>query len=239
MELMASWPLITRTEHGVLVHTHCLMPSGSTVNVLVQPGTRGVVVSDNWSAHNEALAHNVYLGDHERSVQPRLNAKGLSLNSGQIFSPQVGLDEAPLAVIIVANAAREIAEVLLDAPKPSRRTPIASIISGILRKKYTQFVPNKEISVTGKSKKRYRFENALIFPSKKILFDSVINNPAAINARTLANVDIRENKDSSILQNIVFDDQEDWTTEQLEILRFGATPIALSDAERAIKRIAA
>lgn len=237
MELMASWPIVTKTEHGALVHTHCLMPSGSTVNVLVQPAIRGIVVSDNGAAHKEAISHGVFLSDHERSVQSRLAAKGLTLKKSQIFSPEVGLDEAPLAVIVVANAAREIAEMLLDAPKPSRRTPVSSIISTILRTKYAAHVPGKELIIAGKSKKKYSFENVLVYPAKKVLFDSVSNSPVSINARTLANVDIRKLNDYSVVQTIVFDDNENWTTEQLDILSFGATPIALSDAEKAIRRI--
>ena len=239
MELMASWPLITRTENGVMVHTHCLMPSGTTVNVLVQPGTGGVIACDFGAAYKEAISHGVSPTEHERTISQRLKAKGLHLNGGQIVAPQVGLDEAPMAVVLVANAAREIADYLLDAPKPTTREPVASVVSKILRTKYARFVPTANIAVCGKSDKKYTFENALVLPGRKLLFDAVLNNPASINAKTLNNLDIRKRGDPAIIQHIVFDDQEKWTHDQLEILRYGATPVALSEAERAIEKVTA
>ena len=157
MEVMATWPVMSRTEHGALVHTHCMMPSGATVNVYVQPATSGFVVSDAGAALSEAHGSGVETRPFLRAVEKRLKARGLSLRAGQIFSPEVGKDGVPLAVIVVANAAKEIGEFLVSQPVRSIRPTIAEMVATLLAKKCPDKIDAGPVVIRGLSEKSYTF----------------------------------------------------------------------------------
>ncbi len=130
MELMAEWPTMTRTEHGALVHTHCMMPSGATVNVFVQPAIDGFLVSDNGAVLGEISGTGVSDEHVDRHVSRIAKQRGLRFHEGSIFSPKVSASEVPLAVILVANVAKDAADYVIETcHREIDERPIHEVVS--------------------------------------------------------------------------------------------------------------
>ncbi len=241
MELMASWPTISRHEHGALVHTHCLLPSGSTVNVFIQPSVDGFVATDYGAAFSEARASGVVPDRHIKSVRRMIDARGLRLNDGQIWSPKVHRDEVPMAAILVANAAKDVADYLITQDRQQDRPDIAELLAKILVRRCGSRVVKDGLSLRGKSTKIYRFENVIELPSgMRAIFDPVSHNANSINARVVVNLDVQGANSEGVMPHIVFDDRDKWRPEEISLLKSaGAKTVPFSQTENYLAKIAA
>jgi hypothetical protein len=73
-----------------------------------------------------------------------------------------------------------------------------------------------------------------------LIVDPVVNDPSSINARVVANMDVRMRGDPKIQQMIVYDDRMAWQASDLRLLRVGTPNIVpFSTAEPQIEKIAA
>ena len=91
----------------------------------------------------------------------------------------------------------------------------------------------------GHSEKEHRFDTAVVLPDgRKLLVDAVNHHMDSINSRVVANLDVKQLEDPSIIQRIVFDPLEEWRSEDLNLLKVGATPVALPQLARSIERVA-
>ncbi|MBA2770662.1 MAG: hypothetical protein H0U34_01400, partial [Sphingomonas sp.] len=96
------------------------------------------------------------------------------------------------------------------------------------------------IIVRGHSEKEHKFDTALVLPDgRKVLVDTVRHQANSINSAVVANLDVKQLDDPSIIQRIVFDPLEEWRPEEISLLRVGATPVALPQLARSIERAAA
>jgi hypothetical protein len=71
-----------------------------------------------------------------------------------------------------------------------------------------------------------------------LIIDAVAHDASSINARVVANLDIKSVGDPLIDQRIVYDDQEEWTPADLNLLQVGAPAIPFSRSEEVIYRLA-
>lgn len=241
MELMASWPTVSRYEHGALVHTHCMLPSGSTVNVFVQPTIDGFVATDHGAAFSDARSSGVVPDDHIRSVRSKVEARGLRLDGGQIWSPKVNRDEVPMAAILVANAAKEVAEYLVTEDRRPGRTDIAELLPRLLMSQWGSRVVKEGLSLRGKSAKLYTFRNVIELPAgTKAIFDPVSHNANSINARVVVNLDVQGAHLEGINPHIVYDDRDAWRPEEISLLKTaGAKTVPFSQTHKYLARLAA
>ena len=91
----------------------------------------------------------------------------------------------------------------------------------------------------GKSHKLHRFSNLVSFANgRRLIIDAASFDPSSINARVVANLDVRALNDPKIEQRIIFDDEERWTSADLSLLQVGATVVPFSRSQEVITRVA-
>jgi hypothetical protein len=144
---------------------------------------------------------------------------------------------APVAVLHVANASQAIAHWFFEHLKIEKPRNFKLLLSEFLRKSFDDKVRPEVI--VGHSNKPQKFTNVLKLPSgRRLIIDPVLNDASAINARVVANLDVKANNDPSIEQRIVYDDDQAWSAADLNLLRVGATAVPFSRSEEVIKRLA-
>ncbi len=94
--------------------------------------------------------------------------------------------------------------------------------------------------IIGASNKPHKF-NYVIYLSgeRKLLIDPAVPEASSINARVVANLDVRMAENPLISQLIVYDDGMKWNASDLNLLQVGAPTVPFSHAEREITRLAA
>jgi len=230
---------ITYAIDGVRITTHCMYPSNGLVQVTVRGGVETVVVSDEGGALGEALSAGIPIRDYNRTLSYLIKDQGLSIKDGVIFTPRIPLAAAPVAILHVANASQEVARWLYDHMKVKRTRDFRIALADFLKRTFDDRVSHNAI-IVGHSNKPHKFANVVSFASgKRLIIDPVAHEASSINARVVANLDVKANNDPLIEQRIVYDDEEDWTAADLNLLQVGAYAIPFSKSEEVIGRFAA
>jgi len=229
---------IMRIHDGLRVTTHCMYPSNGLIQVTVRGGTTTIVASDEGGAIGEALAAGIPMRDFSRQLAHRVKDQGLFFKDGVIFTPRMPMEAAPLAVLLVANSSQDIARWLYEHAKIKPTRDFRALVESFLKKTFESKVA--PATIIGHSRKPHKFANVISFPSgKRLIVDAVVNDPNSINSRVVANLDVKANNDPLIDQRIVFDDEDNWTPADLNLLQVGAILVPFSRSPEVIGRIAA
>lgn len=224
------------TASGVRVTTHCMYPSSGLVSVFVRGGENTFVVTDEGGAVKELTASGVDLQHTSKAIYNFASSQGVNYQNGALSSPLATLKELPVAIILVANASKELASHLLSNTKIKRRRNFKELVHQFLSAKFDE-QRVKPMEFVGESNKPHRFENVVILDNeKRLIVDPVIRDPASINARFVANFDIKAKKIAGIEQRIIYDDEEEWTSSDINLLTFGAKVIPFSKADVALQQ---
>jgi hypothetical protein len=229
---------IKQVEDGLRLTTHCMYPSNGRVQVTVRGGTSTVVASDEGGALGEALAAGIPMKDFSRQLAHLVRDQGLLFKDGVIFTPQMPIGAAPLAVLLVANASQEIARWLYEHMKIKRSRDFKKMLAAFLKETFDDRVT--ATTIVGHSHKAHKFANVISFANgTRLIVDPVANEPSSINARVVANLDVKATNDPLIDQRIVYDDEEEWTPADLNLLQVGAFAVPFSRSSEVIGRLAA
>jgi hypothetical protein len=229
---------IERTGDLVRAKTHCMYPSNGLVEVTIRGGENTIVASDEGGAFGEALSAGIPVRDYDRALAARVKEQGLILKEG-IYTPKMPIEAAPLAVLLVANAAQEIARWLYEHAQIKRTRDFRAMLVAFLESKFDNRIMHDAI-VVGHSNKPHKFANVVCLTGdRKLIVDPVSNDASSINARVVANLDVKAVEDSRIIQRIVYDDQESWTAADLSLLTVGAPAVAFSRVPMVIDKLAA
>ena len=237
--LSDSFPHPEVTDDGVRITTHCMYPSNGLVRVYVKAGAETIVVSDEGEAIGEALAAGLDVSEAGRLARHVVAEQGLSLNHGIIHTPLLPLEAMPAAIPMVANAAKDVASWLYGHKKIQRGHDFRKLLSDYLARTFEdRFIRGEKI--IGASNKAHEFANVVLFPNgNRLIVDPVARDASSINARVVANLDIRSNKNPTIEQRIVYDDADAWSSADLNLLSVGAPVVKFSNAAEVIARISA
>jgi hypothetical protein len=228
---------IKRVGDGLRVTNHCMYPSNGLVQVTVRGGASTVVASDEGGALGEALAAGIPVKDYNRQLAHLVRNQGVLVKGGVIFTPPMPIEAAPLAVLLVANASQEVARWLYEHMKIPRTRDFKEILASFLKNKFDDQVA--AATIVGHSQKPHKFSNVVFFPDgRRLILDPVSHEPSSINARLVANLDIAATKNPLIDQRIIYDDEDDWTAADLNLLQVGATVVPFSQSAEVITRIA-
>jgi hypothetical protein len=228
---------IKRVDDGLRVTTHCMYPSNGLVQVTVRGGVSIVVASDEGGALGEALAAGIPVKDYNRQLAHLVRNQGVHVKDGVIFAPPMPIEAAPLAVLLVANASQEVARWLYEHAKIPRTRDFKELLATFLKKTFDDRVT--AATIVGNSQKPHKFSNVVFFPDgRQLIVDPVSHEPSSINARVVANLDIAATKNPLIDQRIIYDDEDDWTAADLNLLQVGATVVPFSQSAEVITRIA-
>jgi hypothetical protein len=231
---------ITRTADGVRVTTHCMYPSNGLVQVTVRGGVETVVASDEGGALGEALGAGIPFNKYNQMLAHRIADQGLSISDGVIFSPQIPIEAVPIAILQVANASQESARWLYEHMKIKRTRDFKDMLAKFLKHYFDDRVSHN-VTIVGRSNKPHKFANIVSLKNgRRLIVDPAIHEFSSINARVVANLDVRATNDPLLEQRIIFDDDdEDWTPADLNLLQVGATVVPFSRSSEVIARLAA
>jgi len=225
------------TEDGILVPTDCLYPSNKVVQVQVS-GRRTFTVSDRSGAVAVLEAHGVMLPNPARVLTPFAQAHGLSVsNSGAIFASDVSYDMLPSAVVLVANASKDAALVLLERHRFAPSSEFRAELGDALRKAFRDRVRSNP-QIAGASNKSHAFDYAVRAEGgKRILIDAAVDDGNSINSVIVANLDVKHAGYKDLVQRIVYDDRTQWRAESLSLLEQGAPVIAFVKLVPSLERL--
>jgi hypothetical protein len=237
-EGLADLATVTTVEDGVVATTHCMYPSNGLVRVTVRGSKETIVASDEGGALGEALAAGIDVRNYDRALAHLIREQGLFIREGVIYTPQMSIEATPLAILLVANASQEVARWMFDHGKVKRTRDFKKLLADFLSKRFESRVVHGEF-VIGHSNKRHRFANVVsLGGERKLIIDPVSNDSSSINARVVANLDVKATDNPNIIQRIVYDDEDDWLAADLNLLQVGATAVPFSRAGEVIERIA-
>jgi hypothetical protein len=144
----------------------------------------------------------------------------------------------PAAVPLVANAAKEVATWLYEHKKIKRTRDFRKLLTEFLTRTFDDHLVIDD-RIVGASNKSHKFANVIRFSNgRKLIVDSVAKDPSSINSRVVANFDVRSNNNPFILQRIVYDDEDVWSSADLNLLSVGAPVIPFSRTPEVISRVA-
>jgi hypothetical protein len=235
---LRSLAALRQIEGGWRVVTHCMYPSNGLVEITVRGGARTIVASDEGGAFGEALSAGIAVRDYSKSVAHIVREQGLLMREGVIYTPQVAIEAAAPSVLLVANASQEVARWMFDHTKIRRPRDFRVVLSEFLRKRFEERLAHNTI-IVGKSNKPHKFANVISLPNgKRLIIDTVMNDASSINARVVANLDVRAANDEGVSQRIVYDDDEGWSASDLNLLQVGAPAVPFSRSREVIERVA-
>jgi hypothetical protein len=238
-DFVRSWQLCRLVDDAYRVSTLVQMPSGSIIELAVRQHGEHWVVSDSGSAIEEATKAGIDKPSVGLNIRRAIRLKGLQFADGRIESPPVPMESLQAAAIAVANTSRDVAEAFILIGRDEREYSLDRRARNLLIHRFHTWVSAKPVIVRGQSEKEHRFDTAVILPNgKKVLVDAVNHHANSINSRVVANLDVKQLEDPSIIQRIVFDPLEEWRPEDLKLLKVGATPVALPQLARSIERVA-
>lgn len=239
-DIVSRWPMCEQHGDEYAIVTHCQYPNGSLVKVRVRRSGNGWIVSDGGMSLDEALSSGIEKPEFGLNVRRVIRSKGLSFTEGRIESPNIDLSSLFNAVVVVANAAREVAETLIYVGSHFEEDALDVRIRKILVGRFHAWVLKRPLLIHGASERIHKFHNVVEIPDgRRVLIDTVKHQGNSINSTIVANLDIMRLENHSIVQRIVFDPTENWKAEEIELLSVGAMPVALPSLTASIERIAA
>lgn len=223
-------------ENGVLVNTDCMYPSNGVVQVTVMGAGSSYFVTDRGGAVRVAESAGANISNPARLGSKVLKKQGLHFSNGAIISPQVTLENIPAAILLVANASKELADSIFESYRIARDRNFKEIVKKLLTKEFADSEV-KEGTIVGSSNKPHSFDNVIIFlDGSRLLVDPVLRDANSINSRLVANMDVHSAAHPKLIQRIVYDDEDDWQSADLGLLGIGGVPvIPFSKSERALK----
>lgn len=232
---------------GVRVTTHCVYPSGQLVSVVIRGGENTFTVSDDAGAIAEIEAAGATLASPERAIRQVVRTYGLEcdkdtpkrLSTGSIYRPYVDRNGLALAIALVANASKDAADFLFHSQKIPRERNFKVLLRKFLEATYADRVRSEVL--VGHSNKPHKFDNIIHLEAGiRVIVDPVVRDLQSINARVVANMDVRLANYPKLEQRIVYDDEDEWKSEDLSLLQVGsATVVPFSRAQDVLGRLAA
>lgn len=215
----------TPLDNGVAVRTHCLYPSNAAVIVFIR-GDRGrYVVMDDGRAFSEAEAAGAHFSKSIKRYQRFASRQGLQFKDGIVKTPEIGAEMIPTAILLVANASKELAEELFGTWRPSSKKDFKEAVRALVRRELIH-LRVKEEKIPGTSNKSHHFDNVVhLAGDRRVIIDPVLRDANSINSRVVAHIDLRAAQHRNLDQRIVYDDSDRWTSDDLSLLQVSNVPI--------------
>lgn len=231
---------IKEIEDGLRVSTQCLYPSNSAVTLSVRGGTGAFVVSDDGGAIEELESSGLRGAIPDRQIRSLVKRQGLRVSEGAILTPFVRSVALPAAILLCANASKALAEWGYQHTRFVVARNFKRELEIVLQRHFNEALKN-DTYIVGESNKQHRFAHVIhLAGDRRLLVDPVVNDASSINARVVANMDVRNRRDPEIQQMIVYDDQLQWPSSDLRLLQLGSPNVVpFSLAEPQIQKLAA
>jgi hypothetical protein len=233
---------IVEIDNRVDVTTTCLYPSMSAVVITVEGGKDTFLVHDGMRAVREASASGARFEKVSSLLRSAVRPYGLEITeTGAIRSHSLPASDVGAAIVVVANASREAAGLLIGR----RRAPVLrdakQLVRRILLERFAESRVHTDFRIIGASSKAHRFDYVVDAENgSQLLFDIVLPEASSINSAIVANLDVmRRQAERAVVPRLVYDDERDWKPQDLALLGVTDRPIRLSALSRAVERLAA
>ena len=234
---LASLFSVTDGDGVVRVVTQCMYPSNGFVQVYVRGGENTFVVSDEGGAIQQIRSAGAELKNFDRMLKPMLEQFGLNVADGVIRAPACDASNVAYSIVVVSNASKAAADWLFSRVRVKPHDNFKDVVSHFLN---ATFRDVRHEVIVGHSNKAHKFDNIIhLDDGRRIIVDAVVPDANSINARFAANMDVRSAGLSNIEQRIVYDDNDDWSIADLNLLQVGAPLVKFSKAPEAIRRLVA
>lgn len=212
-------------ENGVRLNTHCLYPSNAMVQVAIMGQGSTCFVSDDGGAYKEAERAGADLKNQDHKYKKILERQGLFMQRGVIFSPEIPVESVSAGILLVANASKEIADLIYQQFRFTRNRDFKSLVRELLKEQFASSSVVEE-KIAGTSNKPHNFENVVHFPDgSRLIVDAVLRDPNSINSRLVANIDVKSANYSNLRQRIIYDDTDSWQSADLSLLDVSGVPV--------------
>ena len=233
---IAAW---TPTEDGARVTTHCMYPSNGLVDVVVRVGRHSAVVSDDGGAMSEAMSAGINISPNDLAASaPSFVTRSRDQERHYFRSASAACRGAGY-YSACRKRGQDVAAWRYDHAKVKRHRDFRKALGDLLSRTFEERLTRNAV-VAGK-RKQHTFANVIILPSEDLLIvDPVSREPSSINARVVSNLDVAQAENPKIRQRLVYDDEDEWTPQDLGLLGIVGVPIVpFSRSPQVIRRIGA
>ncbi len=205
-------------KDGIRVSTQVLYPDGDGVSVVVFRDGDGYRVSDDGLGWSDLITNGIDINKvFLRKAEAVARDMGLALVKGAFVAPNVSEGQLGAAIVIVANASqRWVYEALRDHQQQVERTLKTKVNEALALIFPKNAIKLNEV-IDGDSTKSHRISNIVHLDGRRILVDSVVNNPISIASTFLKFSDIGKGHPDYGREAVV-EDLDHWNAEDVNIL---------------------
>lgn len=237
-EALAPFLACAQRDDQLAVPTHCLYPSNTSVTVYVTGGPHGARVSDDGGAIDELSHHGCLLSDPDKYLRRFCRRAGLNSQHGRIYSSVVPADGLVAAVALVANTSSTAAHWGIDRITTRRLRDLRKELYAVLKQRFPEERILLEGRLTGKSNRQYHFDHVITLNrDRRLVVDSVLPDANSINSRAIAHLDLAQKEDPNITQRMVYDEDQEWASADLNLLQMASTLVPLSRLAANLERL--
>lgn len=209
--------------------TDVLLPSGALVVAHVEGGVAGDRVSahDGGAALAEVRQAGFVLTQHVlRAARSAAGRAGLSVEGSVLRSPPEALSDARVAVVVLANGARTVAEAALAAARKKDRLRLRDRVAQQLREIFGDVAIRQEAPLVGSSRAAHRVDWLVrLSDTRQLAIDVPVPDSSSIAATVLRQIDLRRGSIAGLRQAIAFDEDDEWTAAELSQLAMAEVPL--------------
>jgi hypothetical protein len=217
----------TVTDEGCRVLSDTIMPSGGAIFVHLQSRTDHLMAHDGGAAFDEIARHAVQIGSLS-GVRRMLEETGFSLTEeGTVWRDRFSVDEAHVAIALVADASSRAADYMLKKGKVHTGIPLDQRLRDALHARFPQGRPNYEFA--GRHR-QHRFDFGMKQGDRLVLVQSVSPEQTSIASAIVKGLDAQAAENSNVVPIFVFDPADHWTSGSLDLLELGGRSVEIDAA---------
>jgi len=217
----------------VQINTDCVYPDYSTVTVVVHQNAHSFSVTDGGHAVEYLRSYNMHHNNWHRYLSRFTKTAGLTVAKGEIWAEEVSAEALGVAIIAVANTAKEAADVGHSQLSIRKEKSFKDVFRTFMEHRFSKSEILHEYKLPGESNLLHTFDIAVPLPGERLLIiDPVVPDASSVNSKVVAHLDIRNMGRSDIIQRVIYDDQDNWKAGNLSLLRLGATPVPYTSAAK-------
>ena len=203
---------------GYRVLSDTIMPSGGAIYVHLQSRTDHLMAHDGGAAFDEITRHGVEIAAL-RGVRGMLAKTGFNLaDDGTIWRDQFAIEDAHLAIGLVADASSRAASYMLAHGRVPHGVALDQRVRDTMRARFPAGHPNYEF--TGLNR-QHKFDFGFMQGDKIILVQAVNPDQSSIASAIVKGLDSQAAENSNVVPIFVFDPNDHWTSGSLNMLELG------------------
>ena len=232
-----------RLGDAILVPTDVLLPNGTNLVAVVEGGKAGdrITVTDAGAALSQVADAGLEVSDKVlTAAKSAAGKRGTVIEAGALRFGPVPLEEARLAVVMLANTARDVAEAALQMGRKHEQIRFRERVRMELARIFNNASVQAGATLIGASTDKHRFDYLVALPGgRRLALDVPLPDHNSVAAVTLRQLDLKAAELPGMRQAIAYDDRDRWPSSTLMQLRLANVPVVHAGAlESGLKEVA-